>query len=447
MSTPERHPSHRFLQLSVCIIALAAGFGCSTPNRMAENNGAIMYRYSTEGSWADGYSEWSGGVDEKGTAMGSGIETEYTADGTLVSTTEIEYVAGIRHGPYVYKYYYNTGDYPSYEVHGEYSYGNKISASRIYVASNNGAKIKPHAHLGDYGTRVTWTGGKTRDGFAHGDGVETWYRYDGSIGETAIRTYRNGDREGRYSKQIFHSDGSVHMEGAGAYAAGRRIGTHSLKFYNDPQSRVSLVGSFDQDTLNGKYITQYKSGKMLVKNYVNGREQSSSWYEADGPPVSSHTASASSGLSDSELVGAVFALGGAYEGDATVSAAGLTMMAGNDMEAVQMLAEHTASMDSGASGVADNDESVKKGDTPAKKDKADKKPIIANKPNLITSEMRRLAQTGQQLNAYVQTAESAYRAYKQTGELTYYKQHEEAVAYAAQYIRQTSSPGFAHPSG
>ncbi|GEM_PF-3403681 len=219
-----------------------------------------------------------------------------------------------------------------------------------------------------------------------------------------------------HASQRYTWDGGTNAQG---YAHGRGVFTS----YNPeiPAWDMFSSGYYEQKlTMTGNMVNGRFEGDVYVDNHMPAKGR---WYSVDnysgGFQVNtrqlSHQAyqSGSDSLTDAQLVGGILAVGGASAGDANVSGAGVKMIQGDTHGGIRQLG-HSA----GAPG---------------------HNPTTgASEPNLIDEwGLGKHRNGNSHIVNYIRAADSAYDAYKRSGDSRHYAQHKEYAGLARDFDRRT----------
>jgi hypothetical protein len=303
------------------------------------------------------------------------------------------------------------------------------------IARNNGARINlPEGTVVPGG--VEWSGGKDENGLATGKGVETWYGADGKkISETNVE-YVAGTKDGPFVMRHFDG-GKLSDEIRGSYSKGVPVGEQSTRWFlaSKGTDSVNMTCSWNAyGQLHGKYESRTLNGERSVSYWHNGSQTSSTDYNSDGtvkaPAASSYVAS-SSGSDDSDLLGALFAIGGAAAGSSDLTMAGISMVAGDDVGAMNHVRNFAGTGGSTATSGA--------GLGAAKRKPAANKGNLIDHPSYALGKYRGAG--GDHIKHYIDSADDAYRMYKQTGDESYYTRHREYADIAKQFHKETATKG------
>lgn len=311
------------------------------------------------------------------------------------------------------------------------------------TAKNNGAKINlPYEWTVAYGETVEWTGDKTAKGFAMGKGMLYIYAVDGKKRFEMETACEAGKFHGPYVWRSFFHD-RIYSEATGTFTKGIEVGEFVVRYFqaDTPDSYVMKQGNKNgYGQLHGQCVQTTLDGGRNVQQWSNGYNVSETKYNPDGSvkqPVAVASSSSSSSYSDTDLIGGMFALGGLAGGDANVVMSGISMLAGDEVGAMQNLANM------GSSGSVGSDGAVSGGLAGTAGVTAAPKRIVANKPDLIRDYglARFRTADGDHIQFYIEKADRAYADYKRTGEEDYYTRHRECADIAKQFHVQTSTQG------
>ena len=312
-----------------------------------------------------------------------------------------------------------------------------------YVCANTGAELtrmdfgRPSELYRDY--TLTWSGGIDENGKAIGEGKQVWTENAGNRIEEFDTVMKDGYLNG-FTTYRFIANGVLQKKEQGHFVRGIKEGEHEQWWYNKGPRGIGYQKFFYTNGHATKMFRRYNSGGWKdVQFAADGSTFSEREYSKDGALLSDSTPGiASSYQSDdsdaSDIIGTMFALGGAAGGDASVTAAGLQMMAGDDAGAVQTLQQNTTR--SGAEGSLPGSSSA------ALAGASSGAGAGGNKANLIDSYgLGRYRGNGGQIGSYISAADRSYSDYKKSGEENYYIRHREYADLARQFHQQTSTRG------
>lgn len=304
-------------------------------------------------------------------------------------------------------------------------------------ARNNGARIIPTNELWP-GAYFDWSGGKSPKGFANGEGIATWYNSSGTKVEEFRGTYANGIKNGPHTT-IGYTGGKKRYQQTGTYTNGHATGPCEI-FYHIPEGTDRVVHEkFSYDNygqIHGNVVRRYEDGSRQESAWNHGSSYYRQDYNADGSKKEMpRPSSSSSSSSDTDIIGAMFGLGGIAAGDANLVMGGLSMMAGDGAGAMQ----HIANVGSG-NGSSSATGTAAAGSTSAATPPVKKK--VPHRDNLITKYgLRRFEGKGGQMDHYIRQADAAFARWQQTGEEQYYTEHKEVSDIAQQFDKQTRTEG------